>query len=149
MAKTNYVRLLLAALAASLVFILAEIVVEGLARLVFRVDEAALFAERFGAIPEGAGFNAINLLVLLAICLLMMWLYVALRPRFGPHAKTALIAALFLWLFVLVLWVNFVNLGVFPIEMAALSLGFNLLELPAAAIAGAAVYKDRPGSTAA
>lgn len=147
MGKINYGRLLLAAGAAGLAFIFAEIVVEGLARLVFRVDEAALFAERFGAIPEGVGFGAVNLLILLATCLLMMWLYVALRAHFGPHPRTALIAALFLWLFVLVLWVNFVNLGIFPIEIAALSLGFNLLELPLAAIAGAAVYKDRQSST--
>lgn len=149
MGKINYVRLLLAAVAASLAFIFTEFVVEGLASVVFKVEESALWVERFGSYRGGIGFHVINLLVLLAISLLLMWLYVALRSHFGPHPRTALIAALFLWLFVLVLWVNFVNLGVFPIEIAALSLGFNLLELPAGALAGAAVYKDRQSSTAA
>ena len=149
MHKINYLRLLLAAVAAGVAFIVTEFVVEELTRLVFQVDESALLTEHFGPVRGGIGFHAINLLVLLASCLLMMWLYAVLRSHFGPDPRVTLIAALFMWLFLLVLWVNFVNLGVFPIEMAALSLGFNLLELPAAAIAGAAVYQDPQASTAA
>ena len=149
MGKINHLRLLWAALAATVTFIVAEVVVEGLVRLLFGIDEATLWRERVGPLREGAGVQAVNLAILLAVCLLMMWLYVILRSHFGPHRSTALVAALFLWLLVLVLWVNFVNLGAFPMENAALSLAFNLLELPAAAIAGAAVYRDRQSPAAA
>ena len=96
--------------------------------------------------PEGARFQWVNVLILVGICLLMMWLYAALRSRFGAGPRTALITALFFWLFVLLLWANFVNLGVFPLEIVVLSLLFNLLELPGAVIAGASVYREKPAT---
>ena len=69
------------------------------------------------------------------------------RGREGePLNSLALIAALFIWLFVLLLWANFVNLGVFPLEIVVLSLLFNLLELPGAVIAGASVYREKPAT---
>ena len=70
--------------------------------------------------------------------------YAALRARFGAGPRAALAAALFMWLFVLLLWINFVNLGVFPWEIVGLSLLFNLFEIPGAAIAGASVYREKP-----
>ncbi len=146
MSGINYPRLALAALAAAVTFIVLEVVVEGLAKLIFRVSEANLWRENFGSLPEGARFQGVNILILLGTCLLLMWLYAVLRARFGAGPRAALMAAAFLWLFVLLLWVNFVNLGVFPFEMAVLSLLFNLFELPGAAIAGASVYKEGPAA---
>ncbi len=144
MSGINYPRVALAAAVAAVAFVVLEVVIEGLARLLFQVSEAELWQRSFGAIPEGAQFQWVNVLILVGVCLLLMWLYAALRPRFGAGAKSALVAAAFLWLFVLLLWVNFVNLGVFPWEIVGLSLLFNLFEIPGAAIAGASVYRERP-----
>ena len=144
MSGINYPRVAMAAVAAAVAFIVLEFVIEGLVRVTFQVNEIDLWQERFGAIPDGAGFVGVNLLILLGTCLLMMWLYAALRSRFGAGARTALLVAGFFWLFVLLIWVNFINLGVFSVKMAGLSLFFNLFELPGAAITGAAVYKEKP-----
>lgn len=144
MGRINTGRVVLAAAVAAIVFIVLEVVVEGLTRVLFGIDESALFVERFGPIATGARFQAVNLLVLFGVCLLMMWLYAALRAHFGDRPRTVMLSALFLWLFVLLLWANFVNLGVFPLEIALLSLLFNLVELPGAAIGGAAVYRSKP-----
>ncbi len=144
MSGINYPRVAWAAVVAAVAAVVLEIVVEGAAKLMFRISEADLWAESFGPLPQGARFQWINILVLFAICLLMMWLYAALCGRFGAGPRTAIITALFFWLFVLVLWANFVNLGVFPLEIVGLSLLFNLFEIPGAAVAGASVYKEKP-----
>ena len=144
MSGINYPRVALAAAVAAVTFVVLEIVVEGLVRLLFKVSEAQLWQEAFGTLPAGARFQWINVLVLVGVCLLLMWLYAALRARYGAGPRTALIAAGFMWLFVLLLWVNFVNLGVFPLAIVGLSLAFNLVEIPCAAIAGASVYKEKP-----
>jgi hypothetical protein len=144
MSGINYPRVALAAAVAAVTFVVLEIVVEGLARLMFRVSEAELWRESFGPLPEGGRFQWVNVLILVGICLLLMWLYAVLRASYGAGPRAALLAALFLWLFVLLLWANFVNLGVFPLEIVGLSLLFNLFEIPGAAIAGASVYQEKP-----
>ena len=143
MSGINYPRVALSAAAAAVAFVVLEIVIEGLARLLFQVSEAALWQQHLGALPEGARFQGVNVLVLLGVCLLMMWLYAALRALWGPGARPALVTALFVWLFALVMLVNFVNLGLFPPAMAGLSLLFNLFEIPGAVFVGASVYKEK------
>ena len=146
MSDINYPRVALAAAVAAVTFVVLEIVIEGLAQLMFQFSEAELWQQSFGPLPEGAGFAWINVLILVGICLLMMWLYAALRSRYGAGPRTALITALFLWLFALLIWANFVNLGVFPLKIVGLSLLFNLFEIPGAVIVGSAVYKERPAA---
>ena len=146
MSGINYPRVALAAAVAAVAFVVLEVAIEGLAKLLFGISEMKLWQETFGIVPEGAQFQWINVLVLVGICLLMMWLYAALRARYGAGPRTALITALFLWLFVLLIWANFINLGVFPLKMALLSLVFNLLELPGGVIAGASVYREKPAT---
>ena len=143
MSGINYPRVALAAAVAAVAFVVLEIVVEGLAKLIFQVSEIELWQETFGAIPEGARFGWVNVLILVGVCLLMMWLYAALRARFGAGPRTALVTALFFWLFVLLIWINFVNLGVFPREIVGLSLLFNLFEILGAVFVGASVYKEK------
>ena len=144
MSGINYPRVALSAAVAAVTFVILEIVVEGLARLFFEISEVELWQESFGPLPADARFQWVNVLILVGICLLMMWLYAALRARFGAGPRTALITALFMWLFVLLLWANFVNLGVFPLTIVGLSLLFNLIEIPGAAIVGASVYREKP-----
>jgi len=143
MKKLNYARVVLGGFAAAITFMVVEFIVEGVAYLMFRTGETELWQEAFGAFPTGARFQAVNLLVLLAICIVMIWVYAVFRAYFGPGPRTAIITALVLWLFLLLVWVNFVNLGVFPVKIAALSLVFTLLEIPSAAVVGAAVYKEK------
>lgn len=105
----------------------------------------------------GAGFNAAvggkvfapgaGLFVFLFTLSLLggiwaMWLYAAIRPRYGPGAKTAVIAG-FAWWFVSTLadwtWTSlgFVSVTVFlPLSLIALP------ELIVAALVGAWLYKE-------
>jgi hypothetical protein len=91
---------------------------------------------------SGARYHIVNTVYFLVFCVFAIWVYAAVRPRFGAGARTALMTALGFWFVGLLLAVNFVNLGVFPVKVTLLSVCFNLLELPPAIVAGASIYRE-------
>jgi uncharacterized membrane protein len=142
MGKANLSRAILGGLLAGVVFMVAEFVVEGLADLLFKFNESRAVIETFNLSVGGARFHIVNLGHLFVLCILIIWVYTALRPRFGPGPKTALItSAIFLSTYVL-LMVNLVNLGIFPAKIGLASVLFNFVELPIAVFAGASIYKE-------
>lgn len=93
---------------------------------------------------DPAGFFpiiAIGLTILLGI--VIVFGYAAIRPRFGPGPKTALIAALFAW-FGVYFYCGLINGLLFgiPIGSILLVLGWGLVEFIIATMAGAALYKE-------
>ena len=70
------------------------------------------------------------------------WCSLAIRPRFGPGPKTALITGLIFWCTGLLFGANFVNMGIFPLNLTLISLAFNLTEFPTAVLFGANVYRE-------
>jgi hypothetical protein len=75
----------------------------------------------------------------------LVWLYAAMRPRFGPGFRTAVIAGFFVWLFVGIwpfIWNNLVPL--WPSNLTMVALVWTFFEYPIAAAAGAWMYKERP-----
>jgi hypothetical protein len=140
--RINLTRVLIGGVLASLVFIVAEVIVEGLLKLFIDFNEAELAREYFpGIILSGARYQIVNLLYLLTSCTAAIWLYAALRPKFGRGLKTAFIASM-LFIFVIFLFmVNNVNMGLFPLEPALISLALSLAEFPVAVISGAMIYK--------
>jgi len=143
MKKINMGRVLLAAFVASLGFIFAEIVLEGSVQLIFGINESELFREVFGMTPpSGTIYHIMNIVFLYIICVLIMWVYAAIRPRFRNHLHAALGTSMIFWLFYFLLSVNFINIGMFPLKLSLLSLGFNLVEIPTAIIIGSLVYKE-------
>jgi len=75
--------------------------------------------------------------------LLLIWLYAAIRPRFGPGPKTAIIAALVLWLTAWA-WPSLGQglMGVFPGKLLAVAVAWGFAEVILAALAGAWFYKE-------
>jgi len=86
--------------------------------------------------------QVLSLLHLLIVCILLIWLYAGLRPRFGAGPKTALICAFIFWFTELLLIMNLVNMNIFPWKFGLVSLIFNAIELPVAVLAGASVYQE-------
>lgn len=142
MEKINLTRVLIGGILASVVFIIAEVIVEGLLYLIIGFNEADLAREYFPTIVlSGTRYQIINILYLLVSCTAAIWLYAALRPKFGEGLKTAFIASI-LFIFVIFLFmVNNVNMGLFPLEPALISLALSLAEFPISIAAGAVVYK--------
>jgi len=143
MKKINFGRVVLAGFVAALVFFFVEIVLEGFVYLIFGICESKIAKEFLGYIPSGTLFYILNILIFFAICILIMWVYAAIRPRFTSNAKAAIVTSLVFWLLVFLFLANFVNIGIFPLEAALLSLGFNLIELPIGILVGSLLYKDK------
>jgi hypothetical protein len=72
-----------------------------------------------------------------------VWLYAAIRPRFGLGPKTALIAGCVVWLISHAVFASLWFMGVFPSGLiAAASLG-ALVSALIAGLAGCALYKEQ------
>jgi hypothetical protein len=142
MKKINMGRVLLAAFVASLSFLFIETVLEGTFYLMTGVSEGELFKEAYMSLPSGFLYYAVTIIYLYSVCVLMMWIYAAIRPRFKTHINAALATSLVFWLFAFLFIVNYSNLGLHPLKLGLLSMGFNIVELPVSLIAGSLVYKE-------
>lgn len=105
-----------------------------------RFDEA--LAAR-GLPPLSPGAMAFFAFVSLALGVILVWLYAAVRPRLGPGPRTAAVAAAFVW-FVgyllpnVALWVY----GFLPAGLVAIGTLWGLGELLAAGLVGASLYRE-------
>ena len=142
MGRINLNRVMLGGLIAAVVFVVVEFVIEGIARVTFNVNEGTALREALNVAPGGVVYHVTSVVYLLVVCMLFVWVYAALRPRFGAGPRTALITTAIVMLAGLLVGVNMVNLGILPVNIVLMSLVFNLIELPLALLVGAAVYKE-------
>jgi hypothetical protein len=122
--------------------------------LVYLVD-GVMLAPRWSAAMTALGkpefstnqivaFNVIGL----AYGIFAVWLYAAIRPRYGAGPKTAVCAGLAVWV-AGVLLPNAVFMGVtglFPTDLTIMSTLAGVVEWTAAALAGAALYTEGAAS---
>ncbi|PYV63727.1 MAG: hypothetical protein DMG97_36975 [Acidobacteria bacterium] len=122
MAHTNRGRVILGGLLAGVVINIVEFVTNGVA-------------------PTGAivMFNVWGFLLGIAA----VWLYAAIRPRYGSGPNTAIRAGLVAWALAVFL-PNLSNypLGLFPTRLLVISTVVALIELPLATVVGAWSYKE-------
>lgn len=72
-----------------------------------------------------------------------MWLYAAIRPRFGPGPGTAMKAALAMWVFNYVLGsIGVIAMGLFPTRLMVIGLAVGIVEIIAGTLAGARFYTE-------
>jgi hypothetical protein len=96
-------------------------------------------------LPPTLSGSAIGAFVFLAFLLgiATIWLYAAIRPRFGAGPKTAVIAALFVWFFAyLYSGTATALMGMYPVHVAAVGTIWGLVEIVLGSIAGAWVYTE-------
>jgi hypothetical protein len=73
---------------------------------------------------------------------LLIWLYAAIRPRFGPGPATAVRAALFAWLLSTLMWSFFYLMGVYSGGTFVLSGLVALVNMLAAAWVAGKLYSE-------
>lgn len=135
-------RLLIAGLITLLVFIAIEVLWEGVigSALFSRIAEvySRYYTVQGWTLPN----HALNIGIALVNTIMMMWLYVALRPMFGVGTRTALITSGFVFAFVLAFAINNVNLGVLPRSVAAVDMVNLVIEMPLSIIVGTRFYES-------
>ena len=76
-----------------------------------------------------------------------VWLYAAIRPRYGAGPKTAVLAGLAFWAIgVLLPNVGLGSLGLFATDLLTMSTLAAIVEWAIAALAGCALYKETESS---
>jgi uncharacterized integral membrane protein len=91
------------------------------------------------------GGNAIATFVVMAFALgiAIVWLYAAIRPRYGAGMQTALCAGAAAWFFSYAYpSIGFLAMGFFPTRLTLIGLGWGLVEVLLAAVAGAWLYRE-------
>jgi len=136
MSRMNWSRVLLCGLLAGIVWIiLGSIVTALLGR-----DFAALPHNRLGT--PTPGFILLNIVMDVLEGISILWLYAAIRPRFGPGAKTAIIAAFAWWVIVSLGDATWCSFGFFPASTVVPLMVGTLPALVLATIIGARFYRE-------
>ena len=136
MSKINWPRVLGCGLLAGIVWIVLGTAV------------TALFGRSFAALPNNhlgrptPAFIVVNVILDLLEGISIVWLYAAIRPRYGPGARTAIIAALAWWFIVSLEDFTWCSFGIFPASTIIPLMVGTLPALVLAAITGAWLYRE-------
>ena len=78
-----------------------------------------------------------------ALGIFAVWIYAAIRPRFGAGPLTAISAGLMVWAFsILYPMAASLPLDIFPRRLLAIATAWELFEIPLATLAGAWLYRE-------
>lgn len=139
MGQINLIRVLLGGFVAGIVYNVGEAILN----IVVLGGENEAMVKKFNLPPMDNSFVAKMTVLMFAVGVLTVFLYAAIRPRFGAGVKTAAIAGVLVWLLSFVyLGLVITTIGLFPVGPTVLSLGWELVEACLAAIAGAWVYRE-------
>ena len=94
------------------------------------------------AVTNGTGVMVTWIVVDFLFGFLLVFAYAAMRPRFGPGPKTAIVAGVTLDLAVTVVLYGFMRTGFFTELLFIKASFFALVITIVASVAGAAVYKE-------
>ena len=135
----NIARVVLGGLLAGVIIDIGEVVLN--AWLLAARMEAAM--TRLNLPPVSGGAIAGFLIMGFALGIATVWLYAAIRPRFGPGVRAALCAGATVWFLAYVYpSIGFELMGLFPTRIIAIGMVWGLGELLVAAVAGAWLYQE-------
>jgi hypothetical protein len=134
---------------------MGRVVVGGLlAGLLINVSEAILNGVLFGE-ENNAALAALNrppmdngmivwfVILGFGLGIVAVWLYAAIRPRFGPGVRTAVLASLAVWVLAYLYPNTFIAvMGLFPKRLMVIGTVWGLVEVVVATIAGAWAYTE-------
>ncbi len=140
MGRINWGRVVLGGLLAGVVLNIVDWLTYG----VWLKPDLAAAMQALGKQP-GAMDSAVPLWVALDFVygIGLLWVYAAIRPRFGAGPKTAVIAGVAVWFFVGLLHaIGEAPMGFMPQRVMMIGTIVNLIELAVAGPVGAYVYKE-------
>jgi hypothetical protein len=140
MGKINIGRVIIAGLVAGIVADLLGFLVDGVLLAPQWADGMKALGHGDFSSNEWIWFNLLGL----AGGILLIWIYAAIRPRFGTGVTTAIYAGVAYWIIgVLIPNVSFMGVaGLFAHQLMTMTTAGGLVEIVAGAIAGAALYKE-------
>lgn len=139
MGKINLGRVILGGLLAGIVVNIGEFILN---EPILGEQWAAAMAS-LNRPPIGGSAIAWFIVMGFVLGIVLVWLYAAIRPRFGAGPKTAIIAGLAVWFFAW-LWgfSSTAVMGLLPDRLVAITIVWGLVEVCIASLAGAWLYKE-------
>lgn len=139
MGRINLGRVIIGGLLAGLLINISEFILNG---VVFAEEMSAAMAA-LNQPPVANSMIPLFLLLGFGIGFMVVWVYAAIRPRFGAGVQTAICASLVVWgLGYLYPNLFMIIINLFPRRMMAIATAWGLVELVIAGIAGAWVYSE-------
>lgn len=139
MGRINAGRVILGGLVAGLVVDIGESILN----IPIMGSEFDAAMQALGVEPVGGPAIAVFFVLGFALGIAAVWLYAAIRPRFGPGPRTAAIAGLAVWFFASAYpGIGMMVMNIFPAKLFGVSLVWTLVEFPLATLAGAWVYRE-------
>ena len=141
MSKMNYSRILLGGLVAGIIMNVADAVTNGtILAARWAAEASALKPDLMTAMAASSTVGWITVDFLTAI--LMVWVYAAIRPRFGAGPRTALVAAIVMWLGTHLWYESYVFMGLFTSSLIGVSSLGGLVGMLAGGYVGGMLYKE-------
>lgn len=139
MGQINWGRVILGGLLAGLVLNIVDYVVYG---VVLMGDMEAAMRD-LGRDPIGPSQIAWFVLLDFLYGILLVYTYAAIRPRFGPGPRTAVVAGILVWVGAALLHsIGQMPMGIFPGRILVIGVVVALIAFPVAAVVGAWLYKE-------
>ncbi|HEU4996240.1 MAG TPA: hypothetical protein VFT29_15595 [Gemmatimonadaceae bacterium] len=91
---------------------------------------------------------ATQVIMQFVIGILLVWLYAAMRPRFGPGTKTAAFAALVIWICGFLFYLDWLFLGMMRPGTYAMVSILQFVSLMVGAWVGGMLYKENDAAVA-
>lgn len=140
----NFARVLLGGFAAGFVMLLSQIVLHTVILLDQGEELVADWATR-GLDASAALEPSIPLtMAIFLVGFVAVWVYAAIRPRFGPGARTAVYAGLAVWAVSHLFTGVYVHAGVviLPPRLVWLPVAWTFFEIQLATLIGASLYRE-------
>jgi len=141
MGQINWARVILGGIVAGVIIDISEGVLNGVVLMQDWADAMKALGKPEAGPMQIAWFNVYGLV----LGLTAIWLYAAIRPRYGAGPKTAVCAGLAMWFIAYALGsAAGMIMGIFPSNLMIIGMIWGLFEMVIATVAGAKLYKEEP-----
>ena len=138
----NTGKVVVGGLVAGVIMNVSGFVMQGMVLGKRMMAEMAAVAPSLANMQPGGGEIAGRVLTQFVVGIMLVWMYAAMRPRFGPGPKTAMISAFIVWLFGFLFYLDWLYTGMMtPMTYALVSL-VMIVTLAIAAWVGCMLYKE-------
>ena len=139
MTKINFGRVVLGGLAAGLLLVIGDTLLH--TAVMGEQWKAAM--DIYGMPEPGSGAIIFFSVLDLIMGIVTVWIYAAIRPRFGAGVRTAVVAGILVW-FLGWFWhmSGLIAMKMYPTDLIVKTLIWGIIQMPVASILGAWLYKE-------
>jgi hypothetical protein len=146
MEQINWSRVITGGLLAGLIMNIGEFILNG----VFLAKDIEEANRKLNLPAPGGAFIAKAVVLVFTLGIVAVFVYAAIRPRFGAGPKTGVLAGLVVWLLSFV-YPSILNTaaGIIPLNLMLIGLAWGLVEVTLATTLGAWLYRETRASAVA